>query len=382
MNRRSAILTIFFTQAFAAGGLFPRIPDVQAGLALDEATLGLALTTAAAGGLLNNLFAGRIVQAVGTKRILLYGIPALAALTAAVAFAPGVEVLFPTLLVMGMTFSLTNVAMNVEADRVETATGRKVMNRCHGLWSAGMLVAALVGTGARAVPLTAAVHLALVVPLAIAVAVAVIRPMEASQPAPDDKSEGPRFALPSARTVMLVLFGLSGGIAQSGTQNWSVLFMEQSFVAPDWVDTLPLSAFLVAMTLCRMFADGWMERHGPGPVAAVLTVVALAGSVAVVLSPTVWIAMAGFAMMGAGLAVLFPLMVTAAARTRSRPAAEAVSAVLFLTGAAMLAAPALMGWIAESFGLRAAFWSLVPPFLVTLALVRRAVAPVPSESTR
>ena len=382
MSNRAVIQFVFFLQALAAGGLFPRIPDIKSGLSLDEATLGLALTTAALGGLVNNLFAGRIVGALGTKRILVFGIPALAALTTLVAAAPNTPLLFIVLFIMGMSFSLTNVAMNVEADRVEAATGRRVMNRCHGLWSAGMLLAAILGTGARALPLSALLHLSLIVPLAVLASILIIAPMTAAERAPDDKADSPRFALPTRRTLMIVLFGLSAGIAQSGTQNWSVIFLEQTFAPPEWIATLPLSAFLVAMAACRMLADGWSESFGPVRVAHTLTSLALVGALAVVLAPSLWVALVGFAMMGAGTSVLFPLMVSAAARNATRPAAEAVSAVLLLTGVAMLAAPAIMGWIAESFGLRVAFWSLVPPFLVTLLLIRRVAAPSASVPTR
>ena len=62
MSNRAVIQFVFFLQALAAGGLFPRIPDIKSGLSLDEATLGLALTTAALGGLVNNLFAVRLAR--------------------------------------------------------------------------------------------------------------------------------------------------------------------------------------------------------------------------------------------------------------------------------------------------------------------------------
>ena len=382
MTRRTTILSIFFLQAFAAGGLFPRISDIQAGLGLDEATLGIALTAAAAGGLATNLAAGRLVQGLGTRVILGMGVPLLAATTAGVALAPSLPLLFAALLAVGTCFTLTNIAMNLEADRVESETGRRVMNRCHGFWSAGMLLAALTGTFARGVPLPATLHLTLVVPVVCAFLLPLAFRMRPAPPAPDDKLDGPRFAMPSRRTLGLMLFGISGGIAQSATQNWSVIYVEQTFATDGWIATLPLSAFLVAMTLGRMLADGWSERHGPLRTTYALACLALFGALCVVLAPSVWVAMAGFAFMGTGIAALFPLMISGAARSGNRPAAESVAAVLVLSGLVMLAVPALMGWIAESFGLRIAFWALVPPFLVTLALVRRTVAASLPSSTR
>lgn len=333
--------------------------------------LGLALTAASLGGLAANLVAGQVVKALGVKPLLALGTPALAVFSALVAFAPSLPLLLVALLLMGVTFSLVNVAMNVEADRVEAAVGQRVMNRCHGIWSGGMLAASLIGVWARAEAIGAGVHLAGIVPVVGAIAVLAIARMEPSPEAPGDKADRAGIALPSRRTVMLVLFGLSGGVCQIGTQNFSVIFMRDSFAAPDWIDTLTLPAFLVAMTLGRMMADGWSERYGPVRLAFVLALVALAGAIAVVGSGSVAVALVGFALIGFGTSALFPLMISAAARSGNRPAAESVGAVIFLTGTVMLAAPALMGWIAEVASQRAAFAAMIPPILMTLALCRQ-----------
>ena len=235
-----------------------------------------------------------------------------------------------------------------------------------------MLVAALIGVGARAAMVSAAMHLLLVVPVIIVLCLATLRHLNPSPLAPGDPVKRPGIALPSRRTIVLMLFAISAPIAQSGTQNWSVIFMRDMFSAPDWIDTLSLPAFLVAMALGRLFADGWTERYGPVRVAFVQTLMALLGTALVVMSPGVAPALIGFLLMGAGTAVLFPLMISAAARSGDRPAAESVSAVILSTGLVMLMAPAVMGWIAETQGLRMAFAALGLPMLLTLALIRMA----------
>lgn len=371
MSRTQTILVVFLTHAIAGGGIFPRIPDIQVGLGMSEGTLGLALTVASLGGLLSNLAAGRIVQAFGVKAILVIGLPLLALTSAMAAFAPSVSLLLLALLITGVTFSLTNVAMNVEADRVETDTGRRVMIRCHGVWSAGMLAASVVGVGARGWSVPAGWHLLLIVPLVALMSVAIVVQMSPRSVTPGTADARSGFALPSRRTVMLMLFGLSGGICQVGTQNYSVIFMRDTFAVQDWVDTLTLPAFLIAMTLGRVMADGWTERFGPVRVAFYLALLALLGAILVVVSQDVPTALAGFALVGVGISVLFPLMVSAAARLGTRPAAESVSAVIFLTGLVMLAAPAVLGWIAEFAGPRAAFAAFIPPIILTLALSRQ-----------
>lgn len=378
VSRRSIILWVFVTHAVAGCGIFPRIPDIQSRLGLDESVLGLALTLAAVGGLLSNLVAGRVVGALGTRAILVWGLPALALLSALAAMAPDISSLFVAMLAMGVAFSMVNVAMNVEADRVEAATGRRVMNRCHGVWSGGVLLAALIGVGARAAGIAPGLHLLIFLPPALLMALVLARRMEPCPVPPGDRTRRPGIALPSRRTVLLVLFGLSGSVAQSAVQNWSVIFMRDLFQAPVWLETLSLPAYLVALTAGRIFADGWTDRFGPVRVATAQAWAAIAGLLVVVLAPAPGIALLGFALLGLGTAVMFPLMVSAAARGGERSAAEAVSAVILSMGAVMLVVPAVTGWIAEVWGLRAAFTLLIPAMGLTL-LLARIVAPRPVE---
>jgi hypothetical protein len=94
---------------------------------------------------------------------------------------------------------------------------------------------------------------------------------------------------------------------------------------------------------------------------------------AVVFAPGLKTALAGFALIGFGTAVLFPLMITAAARIPGRPASDNVASVILLTGVFMMAAPAAMGWIAEVGGLRAAYAATIPFFVTTLLLIGPAL---------
>lgn len=369
----ATIMAVFLAQAVAGGSLMTRIADIQQGLGLDEAQLGLALSGGPVGGLASFLVSGAIVGRLGTRHVLLWGIPAIALLTLAMGIAPDAVTLFLAGAVHGVVFSLTNVAMNVEADRVEALSGIRVMNRCHGLWSAGLLLTALTGVLARGMAVPVAVHFALLVPPVVLAVWWLVMPM---RPAPErpGTGQGRAVALPTRATVLLMAFGLAGGVVQAGAQNWSVILMRDSYAVSDWIETMALPLFLLALTLGRMFADGWNVAFGSVRVTRVLAWIALLGC-ALVMAPVHWmLALAGFAAMGLGICGLFPLMVSAAAKIGDRPAAENVSSVIMITGLVMLAVPSLMGVMAESWGIRAAFALAVPSLLLTLAVSRRALS--------
>ena len=108
----------FFIQAFAGGALYPRIPDIQQGLGLSEAELGLTLMGQPIGGLTSIVFASWFIERFGPKAILSVSVPAIVLGTMLIALAPGMPVAFLAMYAYGLSFSMANVAMNVEADRV------------------------------------------------------------------------------------------------------------------------------------------------------------------------------------------------------------------------------------------------------------------------
>ena len=47
----------------------------------------------------------------------------------------------------GVCVALIEVAVNLEADRVEAQTGQRIMNRSHAFWSFGFFGASVLGAG-------------------------------------------------------------------------------------------------------------------------------------------------------------------------------------------------------------------------------------------
>ncbi len=366
-----AIMVTFFFQAFASGGLYTRIPDIQRSLDLSEAQLGLTLMGQPVGALLVFLFASKIVEAVGPRLILTVGLVLLATWNVAMGIAPSQVIATVLFVLFGATFALANVAMNVEADRIEAATGRKIMNRCHGLWSAGFLMTSLIGAGARGWDWSVQSHFALLWPLIVLAVVLVVIPMASAPERAHSGLKSRKITLPTAATMLLVGFGLSAALIENGTRAWAVIFMRDTFSAPDWVDTMALPAFIAAMFLTRMLGDGILTRLGRRNGAYLLLGTALAGALCVIFSLSLGMALVGFALLGIGIAVIFPMTMSAAAQLGDRPASENVAALTLGISLIMLMAPGIMGFVAESFGVRGSFGIFIPLLITSLILNRK-----------
>lgn len=370
-----AILAVFFVQALANGGMFPRIPDIQQALSLSKGQLGVLLTAPAIGGLISFTFASRVVERIGTKPILLIGIPANALAAIAIGAVQSETFAFPLFMLFGASFAFTNVAMNVEADRIEAQTGIRVMNRCHGYWSLGLLAASLIGTFAKGAGVSPLMHFIGVLPVVLLAIALVVYPMHAAR-LREHKGQvkTARFPMPTRKSLMLVGFGAVAVMSEGVVRSWSVIFMRDNFAAPDWVDTLTLPAFLLMLFAGRMFADAWVDRFGARRVAMTLLGIALAGLLLAASSLHLLQALLGFALMGVGISVIYPLTISAAAQIGDRPASENVAAFTLITSLLMLAAPPMIGEIAEHYGIRNAMLVLVPMYVLALALAPKVVA--------
>ena len=53
--------------------------------------------------------------------------------------------LFVFLFLIGTVYVLVDVAMNVEAARIQGVLGRRIMSTCHGFWSIGAVVGSVMG---------------------------------------------------------------------------------------------------------------------------------------------------------------------------------------------------------------------------------------------
>lgn len=377
MTLRLRIIALFFVHAIGLGAIHTRIPDLQLSLGLSESQLGLVLMGQPVGGLGSFLFSSWVIERFGPRSIILWLMPVITIGVAVMTVAPNAVVMFALMAVNGVGFSLTNVAINVEADRVEAATGNRVMNTCHGAWSAGFLLTSLLGAAMRGFDVPPALHLGALVPVVIGTIMLIVMPMPVIPPRDHAGTAGKRLALPTLATMGLVAFGLGAALTEGASRAWSIIYLRDSFEIAAWVESMALPALLVTMAAGRLVADRWIERFGPVLVARVLASIAIAGMVLVVLAPNAVLALCGFGLVGVGICVLYPLTISAAARIGDRPASQNVAATTLIFQLVNLGAPGLIGAVAQGLGIRTAFAMLIPLLVLTWIMSGR-LAPRPA----
>jgi len=128
-------------------------------------------------------------------------------------------------------------------------------------------------------------------------------------------------------------------------------------------------AFSLAMAACRFRADRLSARFGPVAVTRAGSLVAAVGLTIGLATHTAASGIIAFALLGAGLAPVVPIAISAAGNTPGGQTGTMVARVMTLGYVGGVIGPLMIGFAAESVGLRTAL--LIP---AALALVVAAGA--------
>jgi MFS family permease len=122
MSDAKRICLIFFLQPIALGAWLPHIPGVQTALGLSNSELAVALVGAPLGTLVTLLFAGRLANRFGARRIVQVFYPVFLIAMLLPFLAVSQFQLMAALACVGSSLSILELGLNVLADEHEKQT--------------------------------------------------------------------------------------------------------------------------------------------------------------------------------------------------------------------------------------------------------------------
>ncbi|TNM27454.1 MFS transporter [Streptomyces sedi] len=350
---RVAVGVVFLLHGAAAGGFVTRIPWLQDRLDLSTATLGLALAFPALGASVAMPLASRVIHRHGA-RAAVRGLLALWVLASMLpVMAPNLPALCALLFLFGATSGMADVAMNAQGVEVEERYGRSIMSGLHGLWSVGTLSGSALGVCAVALDLDARAHLPVATCLLLLAVAPACRWVIDVRPCGDEAAP-PRFALPPRSALLIGAVGICAVLAEGGSMDWSGVYLRDLTGASETVAAASYTAFSATMAFARLLGDAVVRRMGPVRTVRCGGGIATLGGVLVVTATVPAQGVAGFALIGVGIAVVVPLAFAAAGHSGPNPS-RAIAGVATITYTASLIAPTLIGAVGELLSLRASF---------------------------
>ena len=370
---RWAVAAMFGANGLVMGAWAPQIPPLMPKHQISEGVLGLVILCLGLGAVAAMLLSGRLIARFGGRVVLTGFALALIPVLPMVVYAPSLPLLFAAVLLFGAVVGSMDVAMNAAAVKVERHLDRAIMSASHGFWSLGGFVGAAAGSwimahwGAGAQAGLSALAAAGIVGMAL--------PFLLPDP-PHPVTPGTKTAfLPRDPALWLLgLMALFCMVPEGAVMDWAAIYLGQELGTDPFRAGLGFAFFAGSMALMRFTGDMLRNRFGAVNTLRASGVLGATGLLIAAAAPTDWMALAGFALAGLGVANTAPVMYSAAGNHPGLPSGVAISAVTTVGYAGILVAPATIGFVAEHVGFRATYAALALLLLLVVALAGRARA--------
>jgi MFS family permease len=369
--RRAQLATAiyFLVNGSVVGAWVPHIPGRARALHLNTAQLGAVLLSSGFGAVLAMPAASRLIARFGSRPVTRAAAALFPLALAAVVFAPSPTLLAFALLSFGLTGSTMDVSMNAQAIAVETGLGRRTISLLHGMWSLGAFLGA-------ALTSTLLAHRIPSSPLTLATAAGLLAAAAAAGPLllPHcDQDHAPRaHALrPRGRLLLLGLLVFIAMICEGSIADWSAIYLRTVRHLPTGINGYGYTAFAAAMVLGRLSGDRLVERTGERGALLFGGLTAAAGLAVVLTLPSLPASLAGFSLVGIGLANSSPVLYRTAGRVPGVPPGAGIATAVGLGYTGFLAGPPALGFLGHHAGISSIFLAIL-----SLSLLLAAASPI------
>ena len=376
------VMGIFFIQPVVLGVWLALIPEVQSGLKLDTSQLALGLMGTPAGMLMTLPFAGKVANTFGIRRILYIGFPVYFFSITLIGLVDGLYSLFLVLFLIGVCGSLLTLALNVHAGRVEKHTKRVIMNRCHGFWSLGIMAGSFLGSVLES---ESTVWLILIICASASFPLALLLCLGLPSYENVNSAEvSPALVINQFPAILigicLFTFGIS--MTEGAMANWASVYVKE-MLGPEAQGTgYGFGLFAAFVALGRFFGDSLKIKLGTILVSRVFVITSILGLIFLVIANDLWLALAGFALIGLGVSVGFPLAVTAVASIDDKREASYVAFLSLIALIGFLVGPPIIGFLANMTNLKTGLTMLFPGLLLSLFMSSKLILSKHGKNTR
>lgn len=372
-NWHRTILVFFAVVGLTGASLMVRLPLVRELLHVSTGTLGLILVAGSVGAMSGLLYVGKFVAHYGTKRAALIGMSIWVSgmVIAAVGLALGSPILFAVgNFFGGVGGGMTDVAINVDGSAIEQKLGRAAMPKMHAAFSIGALAGAGLGTLAIQFDINIALQIGVFAVLCYLIPILNTRhlPTDNGLHSEEEKAgnAGPVFS----KVVILLGLGIFGmTLAEGASNDWLTIGLVDDYKADPTSAGIGYAILVASMTIVRFFGGPLTDRFGKALTLRLTGVLGLVGLLLLIARISIPLAWVGSFLWGVGVALAFPLFLSAAGE-QPNPARK-VATVSAFGYTSFLVGPPLLGFVGQAIGVVNMYW-IILLFIVLSVVVAGA----------
>lgn len=314
VRRRTAVAAAFATQGLVFIVLSTKLPALQDRFGIGPGQFSALLLGLVISAGLGSLVAEQLAPKLGSGTMLRAGFALMVLAMPIIGLSNQLWLLALSMAMYGCALGMVDATTNMQGVTLEHAVGRTIMPGFHASWTLGGILGTLLALVLSHASLrTTGISLA-ALPL-VALLLPYVGPSRESGPTPIDAphSEPSTVVVPWRRILLVGAALVLTYMVDTAITTWGPTYLDRTFRAPSALVAVATLPYLLASLIGRASGDRLATRFGTTPLIRVGACLGCAGLIVVVASDSSYVAMGGFVVLGAGIAVVAPLSFSAAA---------------------------------------------------------------------
>ena len=362
-------MALFMLQPMAFGAWLAMIPYIKVSLGLSKGDLALALLGLPIALIPTLQLASRVVAKIGPRKTFAILLPVQTCVVLLPFLTSGIVGLFMTLALFGAVVAFLEVALNTYAGRLEKSANLTIMSRCHGFWALGVMIGSLLATALFGLGPILVVFLVCAVSGGTGIWAGLSLPRLKGEN--DSASDKPQKLREMPKALFLIsMFVFAVTLAEGAMSDWAAVYLAERWGSGPEDAGIAVSIFAGFLAAGRFAGDFLKRKLGARGVARLTVGLAIVGVACLTIPSGVPAIFIGFALVGLGVSIGFPLGISAAAGLDDTHEAQNIATMAMIAMSGFLVGPPFIGFVAEAISLRVALLVLFPGLFVAFWLTR------------
>lgn len=370
-HARRSCFAAFGIQGFGFASLITRLPTIKDRFDLSDYQVLAVLGTVAVLSGLGSVLAGYAAARWGSAAVLRLALAVASVCITLIAVPDSLAGLLVTTCSYGLCVGAIDATMNMQGVGIQDRYGRSIMVGFHGMWSLGAVAGGGYATVTLELDWPLLPTLLVVSGVGLGLNALLCRDLLVHDPIDGTtaatRARGPR--IPWWPVLLLAVPTFVMWFLDSATSAWGGIYLTDGLSASESAAALAFTGYQLVLLLTRLVGDSVVGRIGPVATARASGAVAVVAVALVAAAPSVPVAIAGFALLGAGLAMIPPLSMVAAGHLDPEGGGQALARVNVSNYVGYLVAALTIAVVAEQVDHRAMF---VLPLLLSPVLLLMA----------
>ncbi|MBS0055173.1 MFS transporter [Yersinia sp. Marseille-Q3913] len=370
-KKESIILSLlFFIHGVVYASLVPWIPEIKERFELSNSMVGIMISAIPAGSIIFGLLSNRFISLTGLYWATNITFIFLIICISIVPFSSSWYGITLTLFLFGIFDSWGDTCINVQAINVQKSSGQSLINRFHGAGSVGTIWGGVIAVAAIGVGLSMAQFSLTVFCINSIILMAYIIFFRGENTQGENTPRGSNkqkisYSENQLYVIALVLLVFTCGIEETASI-WGAIYMKDYYDVSLTISGLPYLGCQICMVIGRVFGDYFTNKFGKMITLKCGVIIAALGVITVVSICSSTFTVLGFSLIGLGISVVFPLIISFIGQLPNINATNGITFATWTSRIGLLITPPLLGKLADITSLR---FALIAIFIVCLFIL-------------